>query len=118
MRVAILLLVWCLSVLPALAQAPPSFATRLDDLRERIDGKAFDDAAALGLSLRDDATQAGDYDTVALTMRLLGSLRVNQERFADARSLLVAAQEFSRMHGLRRRELEATLMLSLSLIHI
>ena len=112
MRVASLLLVWCLSVVTVAAQAPSPFATRLDELRERIEARAFDDAAALGASLREDAAQAGDDDTVALTMRFIGGMLVEQERLAEARTQLVAAQEFARARGLRRRELEATMVLS------
>lgn len=112
MRVASLLLVWCLSVVTVAAQAPSSLATRLDELLERIEARAFDDAEALAAALREDAAQAGDDDTVALTMRLLGDMRIDQERLAEARTQLVAAQEFARSRGLRRRDLEATLMLS------
>jgi hypothetical protein len=112
MRVVSLLMVWCLSVVTVAAQAPPSPATRIDELRERIDARAYDDAEALAAALREDAAQAGDDDTVALTMRLLGGMRIDQERLAEARTQLVAAQEFARSRGLRRRELEATLILS------
>ena len=112
MRVVLLLLVWCLSVVTVAAQAPSPLATRIDELRERIDARAYDDAEALAAALREDAAQAGDDDTVALTMRLLGGMRIDQERLAEARTQLVAAQEFARSRGLRRRELEATLMLS------
>ena len=108
----VLLLAWCLSGAAIAAQAPSPFATRIDELRERIEARAFDDAAALGAALREDAAQAGDDDTVALTMRMIGGMLIEQERLADARTQLVAAQEFARARGLRRRDLEATLMLS------
>lgn len=112
MRVVVLLLAWCLSVGTAAAQAPSPLATRIDELRERIDARSYDDAEALAAALREDAVQAGDDDTAALTMRLIGSMRVDQERLADARTQLLAAQAYARAHGLKRRDLEATLVLS------
>jgi CHAT domain-containing protein/tetratricopeptide (TPR) repeat protein len=112
MRVGVWLLVWCLSVVTVAAQAPSPLTTRVDELRERIELRSYDDAEALAAAVREDAAQAGDDDTVALTMRLLGGMRVDQERLPEARAQLAAAQEFARAHGLRRRELEASLMLS------
>jgi len=37
MRALLLLLAWCLSGVALAAQAPSSFATRIDELRERIE---------------------------------------------------------------------------------
>ena len=84
MRVVVLFFAWCLTVGTVAAQAPSPRATRIDDLRDRIEARAYDDAEALAAALREDATQAGDDDTVALTMRLLGGMRIDQERLADA----------------------------------
>jgi len=105
------LLVSSLSIVTATAQAPPSFATRLEELRGRMEERAFDDADALAESLRVDATQAGDHEAVSIALRMLGAMRVDQERFADARALTIASQEIARAHGLRRRDLEATVLL-------
>ena len=111
MRVVIVLLAWCLSALAASAQSSPPFASRLDDLRSRMAARAFDDAAARADALREDATRAGDHATATMAMRLLANMRIDQERFADARVLLVAMQDVARANGLRQRELEATLLL-------
>ncbi|MGV3518687.1 CHAT domain-containing protein [Luteitalea sp.] len=113
MRALLALLLACslCSVMVA-AQAPAPFAARLDELRVRIDQRAFEDADALSASLRDDAAQAGDQDTVAAVLRAIVSMRLDQDRVSDALTVAAEAQAHARAHGLRRRELEATLMLS------
>ena len=111
MRTLLVLLTWCLSALAAPAQSPPAFSSRLDDLRTRIETRAYEDADVLAESLREDATDAGDHATATMAMRVLAAMRIDQERFADARRLILALQDVARAHGLRQRELEATLLL-------
>jgi CHAT domain-containing protein len=111
MRALLVLVAWCLSALAASAQSPLPYSDRLDELRTRIESRAFDEAGVLGESVREDAAGAGDYDTATLAIRLMASMRIDQERFSDARPLLQSMLELSRSHGLRQRELEATLML-------
>lgn len=111
MRTVLVALVWCLSAVTALAQAPPTFASRLDQLRTRIEGRSADEVASLAALLRDEAAAAGDYDTSTLAQRLLAGMRIEQERFDEARTLLLTLQDVARAHGLRQRELDAVLML-------
>ncbi len=110
--VLLVLTSWCLSVLAVSAQAPAPFPERLDDLRARIQARAGEEASAIGALLHDDATRAGDHDVASEALRLLGGLRVEQERFAEARTTLAAALALARAHGLERRAAEATLILS------
>ena len=113
MRIVLVLLVWC--CLPALiadAQAPPPYAAQLADLRNRIESRAPDDAAALAESLREEASAAGDFETATMALRLLASMHIDQERFEQARPLLVTIIDLARTHDLRRRELEATILLN------
>lgn len=111
MRTLLVLVAWCLSAIATSAQSPPTVESRVDDLRARIERRAYDDAESLAGSLREDATKAGDYATATLVMRLVGKMRIDHERFAEARTLLVELQDLARTHGLRQRELEATLLL-------
>jgi len=113
MRVVLFVLTsWCLSVLAVAAQAPATFPARLDDLRERVEAHASDEAGAIGAALHQDATRAGQHDVASEALRLLGALRVEQERFAEARTLLSASLVLARTHGLPRREAEAMLTMS------
>ena len=92
----LVLLAWCASALAASAQSPPSLTSRLADLRGRIEARAFDDAAVLAESVREDATDAGDHATATMAMRLLAACDLDQERFADARRVIVALQDVAR----------------------
>jgi CHAT domain-containing protein len=112
MRTMLVLFAWCLSALAASAQSTLPYQARLDELRARIESRASDDAVILAESVRDDAVDAGDYTAATLAIRLLASMRIDQERFADARPLLQWIQDAARTHGLRQRELEATLLLA------
>ncbi len=112
MRVVVVLLAWCVSAVAISAQAPLPFADRLEALRHRMAAHAYDDAEALAQSVREDAANAGDLVTATLATRMLAGMRMDQERFADARRLLVGLIDQAREAGLRQRELEATLMLS------
>jgi len=45
-------------------------------------------------------TTTGDYNTATLAIRLLASMRIDQERFADARPLVQWIQDAARTNGL------------------
>ena len=59
----------------------------------------------------EDATDAGDHETAPWHAHARRPCAIDQERFADARALTTAARDTARTHGLRQRELEATLLL-------
>lgn len=112
MRLALGLLLTSLMVVAAAGQAPAPFATRLADARARFDERSLDDTAALAESLAADAQAAGDVVTAGLATRLLGSVRLEQERQAEARDLFQRARDAFRSAGERRYELEVEIQLA------
>ena len=99
------------------AQAPLPFSARLAEARSRFEAQALDDAAILGESLRADADAAGDRLVSAQASRLLGSVRIEQERFPEAQDALRRAQALFREAGARRFELETDLLYARTLTY-
>jgi CHAT domain-containing protein len=97
---------------PAGAQTPSTLSDRLTAVRERVDAGALAEAVPLAERLRDEAEAAGNPLIAALASRTLGSIRLEQERFAEATAALTVARDRLRALGERRYELEADLLLA------
>ena len=97
---------------PAAVQPSTTFDDRLGAVRARVDAGALVEAGPLAERLRDDAEAAGVPLIAALASRTLGSIRLEQERFAEATAALTTARDRLRALGERRYELEAELLLA------
>ena len=91
---------------------PSSFPTRLAQARARFDAQAMADAATIAEALRGEAEAAGDRLMAARAARVLGNVRLVEERFADATRALSWARDTFRAAGARQEELETELLLA------
>ncbi|HTV02945.1 MAG TPA: CHAT domain-containing protein, partial [Luteitalea sp.] len=114
---ALLSMLFCGAAGRASAQPPTPLAERLAAVRARFDAGAFAEAAPAAERLQADADAAGEPLVAALAGRTLGSIRLEQDRFADARTVLVAARDRFRAIGERRYELETDILLARVLLY-
>jgi CHAT domain-containing protein len=117
MRLVLSLLLLSASVVSAAGQSLPPLSTRLVEARARFDAHAVDEAGTLAASLHDDADAAGDRLVAAQALKLLASVRIEQERFADAQTALRRARDLFEEAGNRRYRLETDLLYARTLTY-
>lgn len=110
-----LLLAWCTPGL--IAQAPPSFPERIEDVRRGLGDRPSEASLTLAVAIRDEARAAGDEVALAEASRLIGGVYLQQDRFTQARQVLEEAVAIYARLGQRRQELECQVLLGRALAY-